>query len=125
MPDQCGPWEVKKRARLLVIFQGGSGPFGPDLSHFRTILFAAYGERNEFKGMKVLVTGSSGLIGSEAVEHFDRQGHEGVGVGNNMWRVFLRPTGPTLWELARTEGGTHGISTARMRVSREAVMYEL
>ena len=25
--------------------------------------------------MKILVTGSSGLIGSEAVEHFDRQGH--------------------------------------------------
>ena len=24
--------------------------------------------------MKILVTGSSGLIGSEAVEHFDRQG---------------------------------------------------
>ena len=30
--------------------------------------------------MKVLVTGSSGLVGSEAVEHFDRQGHEVLGL---------------------------------------------
>jgi CDP-paratose 2-epimerase len=34
--------------------------------------------------MKVLVTGSSGLIGSEAVLWFDRQGHNVVGVDNNM-----------------------------------------
>src|SRR3989441_11426226 len=99
MPGQCGPRAIKKRARLLVIFQGGSGPFVPDLSHFRTILFAAYGERNGFKGMKVLVTGSSGLIGSEAVEHFDRQGHEGVGVDNNMRRGCFGPTGGKLCEL--------------------------
>src|SRR2546426_3802816 len=104
MPDQCGPWEVKKRARLLVIFQGGSGPFVPDLRYFRTILFAAYGERNGFKGMKVLVTGSSGLIGSEAVEHFDRQGHEVVGVDNNMRRGFFRPAGDPLWDPGRLEG---------------------
>ena len=32
----------------------------------------------------ILVTGSSGLIGSEAVEYFDRQGHKVVGVDNNM-----------------------------------------
>jgi SAM-dependent methyltransferase len=32
--------------------------------------------------MNVLVTGSSGLIGSEAVEHFDRQGHRVIGVDN-------------------------------------------
>ncbi len=30
--------------------------------------------------MKVLVTGSSGLIGSEAVEYYDRGGHQVVGV---------------------------------------------
>src|SRR2546428_12051643 len=111
MPDRCGPWEVKKRARLLVIFQGGSGPFVPDLSHFRTISFAAYGERNGFKGMKVLVTGSSGLIGSEAVEHFDRQGHEVVGVDNNMRRGFFWPPGGTPRNPGRLKGvdkrGTH------------------
>jgi hypothetical protein len=41
--------------------------------------------------MKILVTGSSGLIGSEAVEHFDGQGHEVFGVDNNMRRESLVP----------------------------------
>src|SRR5467141_1174890 len=56
--------------------------------------------------MKVLVTGSSGLIGSEAVEHFDRQGHEVVGVDNNMRRVFFGPAGDTLWNLERLKSVT-------------------
>ena len=33
--------------------------------------------------MRVLVTGSSGLIGSEAVLWFDREGHTVLGVDNN------------------------------------------
>src|SRR5271154_297918 len=51
--------------------------------------------------MKILVTGSSGLIGSEAVQHFDRQGHQGGGVDNNMRRVFFGPAGDTSWDLER------------------------
>jgi CDP-paratose 2-epimerase len=39
--------------------------------------------------MKVLATGSGGLIGLEAVEHFDRQGREVTGVDNNMRREFF------------------------------------
>lgn len=49
----------------------------------------------------VLVTGSSGLIGSEAVEYFDRAGHEVVGVDNNMRREFFGPAGDTTWNLER------------------------
>jgi CDP-paratose 2-epimerase len=49
----------------------------------------------------VLVTGSSGLIGSEAVEHFDRQGCEVIGVDNNMRRVFFGDLGDTSWNLER------------------------
>jgi len=49
--------------------------------------------------MKVLVTGSSGLIGSEAVEHFDRQGHQVTGVDNNMRALFFGPAGDTAWRL--------------------------
>jgi CDP-paratose 2-epimerase len=56
--------------------------------------------------MKVLVTGSSGLIGSEAVTHFDRQGHEVVGVDNNMRREFFGPAGDTLWNLERLKSTT-------------------
>src|SRR6187399_1759606 len=51
--------------------------------------------------MKVLVTGSSGLIGSEAVAHFDREGHEVFGADNNLRREFFGPAGDTLWNLER------------------------
>jgi CDP-paratose 2-epimerase len=51
--------------------------------------------------VKVLVTGSSGLIGSEAVLHFERQGHEVTGVDNNMRREFFGPAGDTQWNLQR------------------------
>ncbi len=51
--------------------------------------------------MNVLVTGSSGLIGSEAVSHYDRLGHRVVGVDNNMRAVFFGPQGDTTWNLER------------------------
>lgn len=54
----------------------------------------------------VLVTGSSGLIGSEAVEHFDRQGHRVIGVDNNMRQVFFGSQGDTRWNLKRLKGVT-------------------
>jgi CDP-paratose 2-epimerase len=49
----------------------------------------------------ILVTGSSGLIGSEAVEHFDRKGHQVHGIDNNMRRVFFGEQGDTMWNLDR------------------------
>ena len=49
----------------------------------------------------VLVTGSSGLIGSEAVQHFDRQGFEVHGVDNNMRRIFFGDSGDASWNLNR------------------------
>jgi len=54
----------------------------------------------------ILVTGSSGLIGSEAVEHFDRQGHHVIGVDNNMRQVFFGAQGDTTWNLNRLENST-------------------
>jgi CDP-paratose 2-epimerase len=54
--------------------------------------------------MKILVTGSSGLIGSEAVEYFDERGHEVVGVDNNMRSVFFGPAGDTAWNTERLSG---------------------
>src|SRR6202162_1483919 len=51
--------------------------------------------------MIILVTGSSGLIGSEAVEHFDRQGHAVIGIDNNMRREFFGPPVDALWNLER------------------------
>lgn len=54
--------------------------------------------------MKLLVTGSSGLIGSEVVEHFDRLGWEVYGVDNNMRADFFGPGGDTRWNQRRLEG---------------------
>lgn len=51
--------------------------------------------------MKVLVTGSSGLIGSAAVRHWDSLGADVVGVDNNMRQVFFGPQGSTQWNLQR------------------------
>jgi CDP-paratose 2-epimerase len=45
--------------------------------------------------MKVLVTGSSGLIGSEAVAHFANQGHEVHGIDNNLRMDFFGTGGDT------------------------------
>jgi CDP-paratose 2-epimerase len=53
--------------------------------------------------MKVLVTGSSGLIGSEAVQFFDAMGFAVVGVDNNMRAEFFGPQGDTRWNRERLE----------------------
>src|SRR5690349_12167232 len=75
--------------------------------------------------MKVLVTGSSGLIGSEAVEHFDRQGHEVTGVDNNMRREFFGPAGDTLWNLERLKRATKRFRHAALDIRDRAAIEEL
>ncbi|MEA5163195.1 NAD-dependent epimerase/dehydratase family protein [Cereibacter johrii] len=52
---------------------------------------------------RILVTGSAGLIGSEAARHYDALGHEVVGVDNNMRRSFFGPDGDTSWQRQRLE----------------------
>jgi CDP-paratose 2-epimerase len=56
--------------------------------------------------MRVLVTGSSGLIGSEAVAYFDALGAEVLGIDNNMRAVFFGSDGDTRWNQARLERAT-------------------
>ncbi|MBW4442991.1 MAG: NAD-dependent epimerase/dehydratase family protein [Plectolyngbya sp. WJT66-NPBG17] len=56
--------------------------------------------------MKVLITGSSGLIGSEAVEYYDRAGHQVIGIDNNMRAKFFGAQGDTLWNLKRLQSRT-------------------
>jgi CDP-paratose 2-epimerase len=53
--------------------------------------------------MKVLVTGSSGLIGSEAVTFFDRMGFDVTGLDNNMRAQFFGERGDTNWNRQRLE----------------------
>jgi CDP-paratose 2-epimerase len=49
----------------------------------------------------LLVTGSSGLIGSEVVEHFSQEGWTVHGVDNNMRADFFGPGGDTRWNTRR------------------------
>ncbi|MBC7606926.1 MAG: NAD-dependent epimerase/dehydratase family protein [Burkholderiales bacterium] len=50
---------------------------------------------------KLLVTGSSGLIGSEVCMHFAQLGWEIHGVDNNQRAVFFGPSGDTRWNQNR------------------------
>jgi len=68
------------------------------------------------KSWKILVTGSSGLIGSEAVEYFDRKGHSVVGADNNMRQVFFGPAGDTLRNLERLKRSTRRFSSVALDI---------
>jgi CDP-paratose 2-epimerase len=50
---------------------------------------------------KLLVTGSSGLIGSEVCIHFAQLGWEIHGVDNNQRAIFFGPSGDTRWNQNR------------------------
>jgi CDP-paratose 2-epimerase len=53
--------------------------------------------------MKILVTGSSGLIGSEVCVYFAQKGHQIIGLDNNQRAVFFGPQGDTRWNQQRLE----------------------
>ncbi len=65
------------------------------------------GVREETDVPVVIVTGSSGLIGSEAVAHFDARGWDVQGIDNNMRRDFFGPDGDTTWNLERLRRTTN------------------
>ena len=75
--------------------------------------------------MKVLVTGSSGLIGSEAVAHFDRAGHQVFGADNNMRREFFGPGGDTLWNLERLRQSTKNFTHVTLDIRDRPHVLEL
>ena len=77
------------------------------------------------KQQTILVTGSSGLIGSEAVERFDRQGHRVVGVDNNMRREFFGAAGDTLWNLERLKKATKRFRHVDLDIRDRAQIHDL
>jgi CDP-paratose 2-epimerase len=78
--------------------------------------------------LNILVTGSSGLIGSEAVAHYDRLGHRVIGLDNNMRREFFGEAGDTTWNLERlrseTKRFTHYDIDIRDRMAIDSVFAE-
>src|SRR5246127_2536417 len=73
----------------------------------------------------ILVTGSSGLIGSEAAQHFDQQGHRVIGVDNNMRQVFFGAQGDTTWNLNRLKRSTKNFQHASLDIRDRNALDEL
>jgi CDP-paratose 2-epimerase len=60
--------------------------------------------------VKVFITGSSGLIGSELVTFFDGRATRVIGVDNNMRADFFGSEGDTTWNLQRLRESTRRFS---------------
>src|SRR5258708_23741001 len=103
--------------------------FSPSWFHFldwtRPFRHRLAPERQLFRMKTILVTGSSGLIGSEAVEHFDRQGHQVIGVDNNMRRVFFGDPGDTTWNLERLRSVTRNFTHVNLDIRDRNTLEEL
>jgi CDP-paratose 2-epimerase len=52
---------------------------------------------------KILITGSSGLVGSEVATYFSERGYEIHGIDNNQRAVFFGPNGDTRWNQHRLQ----------------------
>ncbi len=66
--------------------------------------------------MRVIVTGSSGLIGSAAVRHWDAAGDEVIGIDNDMRATFFGPSGSTRWNQSRLESETKNFRTVAIDI---------
>jgi CDP-paratose 2-epimerase len=74
---------------------------------------------------KLLVTGSSGLIGSEVVAYFSAQGWAVHGVDNNMRADFFGPQGDTRWNLRRIKEAYPGFQHHEVDIRNRAAVLEL
>jgi CDP-paratose 2-epimerase len=74
--------------------------------------------------MVILVTGSSGLIGSEAVEYFDERDHIVYGIDNNMRREFFGAAGDTSWNLRRLKKITRHFTPAQLDIRNRELVFD-
>ena len=77
----------------------------------------------------LLVTGSSGLIGSEVVRYFDSRGWKIFGIDNNMRADFFGPQGDTRWNqsqlVEKSQNFTHTEADIRNRERIVAIIKEI
>lgn len=63
------------------------------------------------------------MIGSEAVLHFDREGHHVFGIDNNLRREFFGPAGDTSWNLELLRKNTRRFTHASLDIrDRENIL---
>ncbi len=75
--------------------------------------------------MEIIVTGSSGLIGSEAVEYFARRGYRVHGIDNNMRADFFGPQGDTIWRLKQLVGSLTNFTHHALDIRNRAAVLDL
>jgi len=74
--------------------------------------------------VEIVITGSSGLIGSEAVEYFARRGHSIHGIDNNMRADFFGPQGDTSWRLKQLLDSVKGFTHHSLDIRNRAEVLE-
>lgn len=74
---------------------------------------------------RVIVTGSAGLIGSEAARHYDATGWQVVGVDNNLRRQFFGSDGDTTWQRERLERDCRAYRHAAIDIRDRAAVLDL
>ena len=75
--------------------------------------------------MKLLVTGSSGLIGSELVSYFDSRAETVIGIDNNMRADFFGPGGDTTWNLGRLRETTRHFHHHGLDIRHRPALHDL
>jgi CDP-paratose 2-epimerase len=75
--------------------------------------------------MKMIITGSSGLIGSELVFFFDRRGWHITGIDNNMRADFFGPEGDTSRILQELNLATHNFHHCELDIRNRSAVSRL
>lgn len=73
----------------------------------------------------LLVTGSSGLIGSEVCRHFDALGYKVHGIDNNQRAVFFGPQGDTRWNQQRLQTSLRNFTHHEIDIRNRQGMLDL
>ncbi|MBL4708653.1 MAG: NAD-dependent epimerase/dehydratase family protein, partial [Flavobacteriales bacterium] len=73
----------------------------------------------------LLVTGSSGLIGSEVVRYFDRLGWKIIGVDNDMRADFFGEKGTTRWVQQQLIDNCNNFQHVELDIRNREGVYEL
>ncbi|MCF6289775.1 MAG: NAD-dependent epimerase/dehydratase family protein [Desulfobacterales bacterium] len=74
---------------------------------------------------KLIITGSSGLIGSEAAAYFDTLGWKVHGVDNNMRADFFGPDGDTTWNLKRLQASCNNFTHHHLDIRDRGAVLKL